>query len=161
MDNNILKDNLDFYEKIVNVTRINDQITNELNGALGYLYSLTTFNSWLVKFNSEDESISFAHKTYEYGSSSDRLSDVIFKLVYLRYLIEILVKENKGLRIIQNYIEYTNSDIDDLYDDLYSYKNIRKEYASDSDENIKYLEQYVYCLQDRLNNIQKLLEELE
>jgi hypothetical protein len=160
MDYGILKDNLDFYEKINNVTKINDKITNELNGAIGHLYSLTTFNSWLVKFNPEDETISFIYKTYEYGGSSDRFTDVIFKLVYLRYLIENLAKENKGLRIIQNYIEYTDSDIDDLHDDLYSYMNIRKGYSSNNDDNIDCLEQYIYSLQDRLNNIQKLLEEL-
>lgn len=160
MDHEILKDNLDFYEKIINVTRVNDRITAELNGALGHLYSLTTFNSWLTKFNSQDESISFAYKTYEYNSSSEIFPDIIFKLVYLRYLIENLGKENKGLRIIQNYIEYTDSNIDDLNNDLCDYIRFRKEYFNDNNENINYLKQYVYSLQDRLNNIQTLLEEL-
>lgn len=159
MDQQVLKDNLDFYEKIIKVTTINDKISNELNASLGLLYSLTTFNSWLAKFNPEDETVVFSFKTYEFDA--DDCFNPILKLVYLRYLIENLGKENKGLRIIQNFSEYTNSSIDDLNDNLCDYIRFRKEYANDSDENIKFLQKYVWNLQERLNSIQKLLNELE
>ena len=159
MDYGILKDNLDFYEKIINVMKINDKITNELNGAIGYLYSLTTFNMCLTDFDNRNKSVIL--KANNEQIQINNIYNVIFRLTYLRYLIENLAKENKGLKIIYDYLECTYSNIDDLNSELYDYIKARKEYVNNSDDNIDYLEQYVYSLQNRLNNIQKLLEELK
>ena len=158
MDYGILKDNLDFYEKIINVTKINDKITNELNGAIGHLYSLTTFNMCLTDFDNRNKSVIL--KANNEQIQINNIYNVIFRLTYLRYLIENLAKENKGLKIIYDYLECTNSNIDDLNSELYDYIKARKEYVNDNDDNINYIKQYVYSLQNRLNNIQKLLEEL-
>lgn len=159
MDYKILKDNLDFYEKIVNLTKINDKITSELNGAIGHLYSLTTFNMCLTNFDSRNKSVIL--KSGNEQVEIKNIYNVIFRLTYLRYLIENLAKENKGLRIIYDYLECTNCSIDDLNSELYDYIEARKEYVNDSNENVEYLKQYIYSLQNRLNNIQNLLEELE
>lgn len=158
MDNSILKDNLDFYEKIANVTRINDQITNELNGILEYLYSLTTFGMCLSDFDQRDETVVFRVGVKQIVIED--YSNVIFKLTYLKELIHNSAKKNEGLRIVYNYSEYIDSNISNLYEDLYDYIGSRKEYIDDSVETIAYLKQYIYCIQDRLNNIQKLLDEL-
>lgn len=159
MDYGTLKDNLDFYEKIINVTKVNDKITNELNGAIGHLYSLTTFNTCLTDFDNRNKLVTL--KADNEQIKIKNIYNVIFRLTYLRYLIENLAKENKGLRIIYDYLECTNCSVDDLNSELYDYIKTRKEYVNDSDENIQYLKQYVYALQIRLNNIQVLLEELE
>ena len=159
MDYGTLKDNLDFYEKIINVTSVNDKITNELNGAIGHLYSLTTFNMRLTDFDSRNKLVIL--KVDNEQIQITNIYNVIFRLTYLRYLIENFAKKNKGLRIIYDYLECTNCSVDDLNSELCDYVKARKEYVSDSDENIQYLKQYVYALQIRLNNIQALLEELE
>lgn len=157
MDKQVLKDNLDFYEKIINVTRINDQIVHELTGAMVSLYALTTFSMCKTEFVERDNTVVFKVNGNEVRINNRY--DSIFRLTYLRYLAELYLKNNKGLRIIYDYFDHTNSDEYDLYNETYDYINLRKQYIDDVDNN--FIKNHVYSLQSRLSNIQTLLEELD
>lgn len=160
MNNNKLKDHLDFYEKIIKVMSVNDKIVNELTGAMVSLHALTTFNMYEAKFDAKTKDVTFFANYNKEIYINDHYND-IFRLVYLKYLCELYLKDNKGLRLIKNYIDYTHSDFNDLDNGLYSYIELRKKYVDDN-KNIDFIKHHIYSLQDRLNNIETLLlEELE
>lgn len=158
MDRQVLKDNLDFYEKIIKVTTINDKIVHELTGAMVSLHALTTFNISKAEFDTRNKNVIFKVNGEEVCISG--YWDDIFRLVYLEYLCELYLKDNKGLRIIQNYTEYTHSSLWDLEDALYSYNDLRKNYVSGS-EDVNFINHHICSLQRRLSNIQELLNELD
>lgn len=158
IDYKILKDNLDFYEKIINVTRINDGIVHELTGAMVSLHALTTFNMCETKFDGSNNTAVFRINGNEVRI--DNRYDSIFRLTYLKYLAELYLKDNKGLRIIQNYLKYTNSDKNDFYNEIYDYVQLRKQYIDDDENNNDYIKHHIYSLQERFSKIRTLLEEL-
>lgn len=159
MNCDALKNNLDFYEKINKVNTINDKLVNKLQGSAVHIYNAICFNYSYAKFDPKEECVII--------NSSDRQivirdkSDTVFKLTYLHSMLEDYLKNNSGLRLIYDYINYTKSDFVDLRSEIHYYLKLRESYIQEDKDRLEYLKAHIEWLRINIITINDILKELE